>query len=75
MDKEIKDLGTTLRDTAEDNWQEIHKEYWRLHKKLTTESFPSRWEQMKAVRKLSQLGLALHASGEALSALNSVRCI
>ena len=74
MDKDIKALAEQMRDVAEDNWQALSAEYWRLHKLVETEGFASRWEQMNAIRKLSQLGLALHASGEALSAINTVRC-
>ena len=74
MDKDIKEIAEQMRDVAEDNWQALSAEYWRLHKLIETESFCSRWEQMDAIRKLSQLGLALHASGEALRAINIVRC-
>lgn len=74
MEQDIKAIGAQMRDVAEDNWQALSKEYWRLHKLVETESFSSRWDQMDAIRKLSQLGLALHASGEALSAINLVRC-
>ena len=74
MDKDIKALAEQMRDVAEENWQALSAEWGRLHKRIETESFISRWEQMEAIRKLSQLGLALHASGEALRAIGMVRC-
>ena len=75
LDIQIKNTADLLRDTAEDNLQALQNAYWAASKELADSSFTTRWDQMKAIRKLSQLGLALHAAGEALSAINEARCI
>ena len=74
LDIQIKNAADLLRDTAEDNLKALQNAYWSAHKDLADSSFTSRWEQMNAIRKLSQLGLALHAAGEAYKAINTARC-
>jgi hypothetical protein len=73
LDLDIKATADALRDQAEANWEALSKAYWKAHRDVAETSFTSRWDQMRAIRKLSQLGLALHAAGEALSALSLTR--
>lgn len=58
----------TLRDT-------MHAEYWRLHAEIGNYEFPAgKHEQLEAIAKLGELGMALQALNKAHSAANAVRC-
>lgn len=71
---DIKNKCKDYADAAMDNIDTLKAAYWDYSKEIQETSFSSHWEQMKAIRKLSQLGLALHAAGDAYSAINTARC-
>ena len=52
---------------------ELRTQYWDAHSALATETFSHWSDQDAAIRKLSQLGLALEAYGKAYSAMNIAR--
>ena len=71
---EIKVECGIFANKAMDHLKELQSSYWEYTKELQESSFSSQWEQMEAIRKLSQLGLAVHAAGEAYKAINKARC-
>ena len=71
---DIKNKCCAYAQAAMDNIDTLKEAYWDYSKELQDTNFSSQWEQMKAIRKLSQLGLALHAAGESYSAINKARC-
>lgn len=72
---ELREEGTQMREVAKDNLEAMEKAYWEAHNAVLKGRYPTRWEQIEAIRKLSQLGLALHAAGGAYKAINQVHCI
>ncbi len=52
----------------------IRTDYWALHGQIAGHAFDHGGEQVAAVAKLSQLGLALEAIENAYSVTNAVRC-
>ena len=74
LDNEIKAGCERFASKALVHFKELQSTYWDYSKELQESSFSSHWEQMEAIRKLSQLGLAVHAAGEAYKAINQARC-
>jgi hypothetical protein len=74
LNNEIKAGCEGFADKAMKNLGELQSTYWDYSKQLQEASFSSSWEQMEAIRKLSQLGLAVHAAGEAYQAINKASC-
>ncbi len=75
LDQQIKGGAFPLAESQNDVLEALSKKYWEASNELVNANFSSRWDQMRAIRKLSQLGLALHSAGEAYSAINIARCI
>ena len=74
LNLEIKTGCESFANKAMEHLKELQNTYWDYSKELQESSFSSHWEQMEAIRKLSQLGLAVHAAGEAYRAMNKARC-
>lgn len=74
MEKQIMEICESSADRLREELDHAKAKYWELHKQIAEESFPSQWEQLDAIRRLSQLGLALHSLGKAYSAMSSGRC-
>lgn len=72
--QDIKATGKTFAETTFEHCEQMNAAYWKAHKELAETEFSSTHDQNEAVRKLSQLGLALHAARQAYSAINLVRC-
>lgn len=75
LDTQIKGGAFPLAESQNEVLEALSKKYWEASSELSKSNFSSRWDQMRAIRKLSQLGLALHSAGEAYSAINIARCI
>lgn len=71
---EIQDIAKSMTQNANDQLQDLQSQYWKASDNLREAKFASRWEQIEAIKKLSQLGLALDASAKAYSAINIARC-
>ena len=71
---EIQDIAKSMTQNANDQLQDLHSQYWIASDNLREAKFSSRFEQIEAIKKLSQLGLALDASAKAYSAINVARC-
>jgi len=71
---QIKNVAKTMADDANDQLQKLQQQYWIASNDLNEAKFASRFEQIEAIKKLSQLGLALDASAKAYSAINLTRC-
>jgi len=71
---QIKNVAKTMADDANDQLQKLQHQYWIASNDLNEAKFASRFEQIEAIKKLSQLGLALDASAKAYSAINLTRC-
>jgi cell division septum initiation protein DivIVA len=74
LNNEIKAECERFASKALVNLKELQSSYWDYSKELQDASFSSHWEQIEAISKLSQLGLAVHAAGEAYKAMNKARC-
>ena len=55
-------LANSMTQNSNDQLQDLQSQYWKASDNLRETKFASRWEQIEAIRKLSQLGLALDAS-------------
>ena len=71
---QIQDTAKVLTDNANEQLQTLQTEYWNALTEVTNAKFASRFEQIEAIKKLSQLGLALDASAKAYKAINIARC-
>lgn len=71
---QIQTVAKTMADNANEQLQKLQQEYWIASNDLNEAKFSSRFEQIEAIKKLSQLGLALDASAKAYSAINIARC-
>ena len=71
---EIQDIAKAMTQNANDQLQDLQSQYWKASDNLREAKFSSRFEQIEAIKKLSQLGLALDASAKAYSAINVARC-
>ncbi len=72
---QIQDTAKALTDNANEQLQKLQQQYWIASNNLNEAKFASRFEQIEAIKKLSQLGLALDASAKAYKAINIARCI
>jgi len=61
---------TNLRDAQKAQLDLVYDAYWESHKALAETSFSGKFEQLQAVKKLSELGLALWATKEAYNAMS-----
>ena len=75
VENQIRTVALDLTDNANEQLMSLQKQYWIASNNLAEAKFASRFEQIEAIKKLSQLGLALHASSKAYSAINETRCI
>jgi|11_taG_2_1085331.scaffolds.fasta_scaffold82033_2 excinuclease UvrABC nuclease subunit len=71
---QIQDTAKALTDNANEQLQTLQTEYWIASNNLNEAKFASRFEQIEAIKKLSQLGLALDATAKAYKAINIARC-
>lgn len=71
---QIQTVAKSMADNANEQLQKLQQEYWDASNDLNEAKFSSRFEQIEAIKKLSQLGLALDASAKAYSAINTARC-
>lgn len=71
---QIQTVAKSMADNANEQLQKLQQEYWDASNDLNEAKFSSRFEQIEAIKKLSQLGLALDASAKAYSAINIARC-
>lgn len=71
---QIQTVAKSMADNANEQLQKLQQEYWIASNDLNEAKFSSRFEQIEAIKKLSQLGLALDASAKAYSAINIARC-
>ena len=71
---QIQTVAKSMADNANEQLRKLQQEYWDASNDLNEAKFASRFEQIEAIRKLSQLGLALDASAKAYSAINIARC-
>ena len=71
---QIQNVAKTMADDANEQLQKLQQQYWIASNDLKEAKFASRFEQIEAIKKLSQLGLALDASAKAYSAINIARC-
>lgn len=71
---EIQDIAKSITQNANDQLQDLQSQYWKASDNLREAKFASRFEQIQAIKKLSQLGLALDASARAYNAINTARC-
>jgi len=55
-------IANSMTQNSNDQLQDLQSQYWKASDNLRETKFASRWEQIEAIRKLSQLGLALDAS-------------
>ena len=73
MDKDIREMSSGFQRDSRDRLDEMMETYWEVSKQVSEGQFKSRLGQIKAINKLSQLGIALHATSEAVKALDAVR--
>ena len=71
---EIQDIAKSMTQNANDQLQDLQSQYWKASDNFREAKFASRFEQIEAIKKLSQLGLALDASAKAYNAINVARC-
>lgn len=71
---QIQTVAKSMADNANEQLQNLQFQYWIASKELNDAKFASRFEQIEAIKKLSQLGLALDASAKAYTAINIARC-
>ena len=75
MDRDsIQSQANALADSARTQLTALETAYWTAHKALAETSYRTSRDQREAMRKLSQLGLAVHEAGKAYSAISLVRC-
>ncbi len=75
VEMQIRTLALDLTDNANEQLMSLQSQYWKASDSLSEAKFASRVEQIEAIRKLSQLGLALDASAKAYKAINTTRNI
>lgn len=75
MATHIKDVGEKLASEQLAQFKALRAFYWSMHQEMSQKTFSSPTEQIEAVKKLSQLGLAMAEAEKAYSAINKVRCI
>ena len=71
---QIQTVAKSMAEDANEQLQKLQTQYWIASNNLNEAKFSSRFEQIEAIKKLSQLGLALDASAKAYSAINIARC-
>jgi len=71
---ELNEVGRSNKGAMMDELKRLQAEYWSAHESLATTGYTSQWEQMEAIARLSQLGLAVHEYGKAVSAMNRLAC-
>jgi hypothetical protein len=69
----IKERATDMNESLRHEFDVMFNTYWAASDDLAKGSFKTRRDQIEAIRKLSQLGLALSEMQKALSALAQVR--
>lgn len=72
--QDIRKIAKDYADEASNAVDSLHKDYWVLQAQISSATYISRWEQIEAIGKLSQLGLALQAAAKYYSAINLARC-
>lgn len=72
--KYVKSVSQKFLDQSDGLLEAMSEEYWKQHKLIAETAFQTRWHQFEAIARLSQLGLALHAQGEARQVVNVARC-
>lgn len=73
--QEVRDFASDLRDAHNDQFKALQAKYWELHLRLSEIRFDVRWDQIRAIKELSELGLALHGMAQAYRAVNKAACI
>ena len=71
---QIQTVAKSMAEDANEQLQKLQTQYWIASNDLNEAKFASRFEQIEAIKKLSQLGLALDASAKAYTAINIARC-
>ena len=73
--KEVRDFAKEVRTAHDHSFQSLQTKYWELHARLSETRFDIRWDQIVAIKELSELGLALHGMAQAYRAINTAACI
>ena len=69
----IKERSNDLNESLRQEFDVMFHTYWAASDDLAKGSFKTRRDQIEAIRKLSQLGVALSEMQKAISALAQVR--
>lgn len=73
--QEVRDFAQEVRTAHDHTFQGLQAKYWELHARLSETRFDIRWDQIVAIKELSELGLALHGMAQAYHAINTAACI
>jgi len=73
--KDIRQFADKIRSAHNEQMEALQAEYWRLHNQLSEQRFRTRWDQITAIKELSELGLALHGMAQAYRAVSTAACI
>lgn len=72
VNEQVKNNVEHVKGCMSGNFDLLSSAYWRAHSELEVTEFKNRREQIEAVKKLSEIGLALHSLMQAESAINKV---
>jgi len=74
MKADIMEIGHEYAEGLQRMREQMLSDYWRLHKEVSETAFKYSGEQIAALEKLGQLGIALKKIDAAHSAVVSVKC-